>query len=184
MNKLIFQPFPKLSTERLLLRQLVMEDDKEIMLLRSDEQVLKYLIISKCNSVEEARLFIEKINTGISNNESIYWGICLREDSKLIGSFCIWQISEENSRAEIGYALHPRFQGKGIMSEAMDAVLNYGFNAMRLHSLEANVDPANAASIKLLEKKGFLKEAHLKENVFFNGRFIDSAIYSLINPGD
>jgi ribosomal-protein-alanine N-acetyltransferase len=55
---------------------------------------------------------------------------------------------------------------------------------MRLHSLEANVDPANAASIKLLEKKGFLKEAHLKENVFFNGRFIDSAIYSLINPGD
>jgi ribosomal-protein-alanine N-acetyltransferase len=70
------------------------------------------------------------------------------------------------------------------MSEAMDAVLNYGFNAMRLHSLEANVDPANAASIKLLEKKGFLKEAHLKENVFFNGRFIDSAIYSLINPGD
>jgi ribosomal-protein-alanine N-acetyltransferase len=166
MNKLIFQPFPKLSTERLLLRQLVMEDDKEIMLLRSDEQVLKYLIISKCNSVEEARLFIEKINTGISNNESIYWGICLREDSKLIGSFCIWHISEENSRAEIGYALHPRFQGKGIISEAMDAVLNY------------------AASIKLLEKKGFLKEAHLKENVFFNGRFIDSAIYSLINPGD
>ena len=91
MNKLIFQPFPNLSTERLLLRRLVAEDDKEIMVLRSDEQVLKYLIISKCNSLEEARLFIEKINNVINNNESIYWGISLKNDNKLVGSqlFCL-----------------------------------------------------------------------------------------------
>ena len=68
------------------------------------------------------------------------------------------------------------------MKEAMDAVLEYGFKEMKLHSIEANVDPGNQPSIKLLEKKGFIKEAHFKENMFFNGSFLDSAIYSLLNP--
>ena len=182
MNKLSFLPFPNLSTQRLLLRQLTIGDEKEIMVLRSDERILKYLIINKCNSLDEARQFIEKINNGIKANEWIYWAITQETDKKLIGTFCIWHISEENSRAEIGYALHPDWQGKGIMKEAMDAVLEYGFKEMKLHSIEANVDPDNQPSIKLLEKKGFIKEAHFKENVFFNGSFLDSAIYSLLNP--
>ena len=182
MNKLSFLPFPNLSTQRLLLRQLTIGDEKEIRVLRSDERILKYLIINKCNSLDEARQFIEKINNGIKANEWIYWAIIQETDKKLIGTFCIWHISEENSRAEIGYALHPDWQGKGIMKEAMDAVLEYGFKEMKLHSIEANVDPDNQPSIKLLEKKGFIKEAHFKENVFFNGSFLDSAIYSLLNP--
>jgi ribosomal-protein-alanine N-acetyltransferase len=70
------------------------------------------------------------------------------------------------------------------MTEAMDIVLDYGFNIMQLHSIEANVDPGNIASIKLLEKNGFVKEAHFKENLFFNGKFLDTVIYSLINPAE
>ena len=70
------------------------------------------------------------------------------------------------------------------MNEAMDIVLDYGINIMQLHSIEANVDPGNTASIKLLEKKGFVKEAHFKENLFYNGKFLDTAIYSLINSAE
>ena len=91
-------------------------------------------------------------------------------------------MQKEHYRAEIGYVLHPAQQGKGIMDEAIKAVLQYGFETMKLHSVEANVNPANTNSMKLLEKNGFVKEAYFKENYYYNGKFIDSVIYSLITP--
>ena len=81
----------------------------------------------------------------------------------------------------MGYALHPDFHGAGVMSEAMDVVLDYGFNKMKLHSIEAHVHPDNLASINLLQKKGFVKEGHFRENVFFNGKFLDTVVYALLN---
>ena len=86
----------------------------------------------------------------------------------------------EHYRAEIGYMLNPAYQGKGIMSEALSIIIQYGFNNIGLHSIEANANPANQASIKLLEKIGFVREGYFKENYYFNGNFLDSAIYSLI----
>ena len=68
------------------------------------------------------------------------------------------------------------------MDEALKAVLHYGFYTMKLHSVEANIDPENATSKKLLERNGFIREAYYKENYFFEGKFIDSAIYSLLTP--
>jgi ribosomal-protein-alanine N-acetyltransferase len=68
------------------------------------------------------------------------------------------------------------------MHEAIQAVLNYGFSELKLHSVEANINPVNEASRRLLEKNNFVKEAHFKENYYFNGSFSDSAVYSLINP--
>ena len=181
MNELSFFPFPDLYTERLVLRQLRLTDDNEIMVLRSDEKILQFLTISKCNSLAEAKEFIEKINNYIKNNESIYWGITEKNSETIIGTICLWNISKENFRAEIGYVLHPDFHGRGFMSEALDVVLEYGFNKMKLHSIEAHVHPDNNSSIKLLQKKGFTKEAFFKENVFFNGKFSDTAVYSILN---
>jgi ribosomal-protein-alanine N-acetyltransferase len=106
----------------------------------------------------------------------------LKNEFKLIGNIGIWRIEKEHHRAEIGYALHPSHQGKGIMQEALKAVLDYGFHMMKLHSMEANVNPDNAASIKLLERANFVREAYFKENYFFDGKYLDSAIYSLIRP--
>src|SRR5687768_5785705 len=181
MNELSFFPFPDLYTERLVLRQLRLTDDNEIMVLRSDEKILQFLTLSKCNSLAEAKEFIEKINNYIKNNESIYWGITEKNSETIIGTICLWNISKENFRAEIGYVLHPDFHGRGFMSEAMDVVLYYGFNKMKLHSLEAHVHPDNNSSINLLQKKGFVKEALFKENVFFSGKFSDTAVYSILN---
>jgi ribosomal-protein-alanine N-acetyltransferase len=68
------------------------------------------------------------------------------------------------------------------MQEAMTVVLEYGFNTIKLHSVEANVNPNNTRSIQLLEKNGFVREAYHRENYYYNGHFLDSAIYSLIDP--
>lgn len=178
-----FVPFPVLRTTRLSLRQITEKDVAEIFFLRSDNVVLRYLDKSPSPSPGETLEWIRRINDSERKGESITWGIAFGEDV-LIGTICFWKLAKEHYRAEIGYALHPAMQGKGIMQEALTEVLNYGFKVMGLHSVEANVNPNNSSSIKLLERNGFVKEAHYKENYYFNGAFLDSAIYSLLKPAD
>jgi ribosomal-protein-alanine N-acetyltransferase len=177
-----FNPFPVIKTERLLLRRIEISDVNEIFFLRSDKKVLQYLDREPAVNLEEAKSWIEKINDLQKNNEAITWAITLKPGNTLTGTIGFWNIEKENYRAEIGYALHPHQQGKGIMQEAMTAVLDYGFTIMKLHSIEANVNPNNLSSIKILERHKFTREAFFKENYFYDGKFLDSAIYSLINP--
>ena len=115
MPQLNFFPFPQLTTERLVLRQLTVEDVDAIATLRNNEIVNQYLGRSKTTTVSEALQFIDKINNNISNNVSIYWVIALPENNQLIGTICLWNIIAEEDTAEIGYELHPDFHGKGIM---------------------------------------------------------------------
>ena len=183
MLEVQLNPFPVLQTERLILRQVLETDAPEILFLRSDDTVLQYLDRDKVTSLEDIKQFIRSTAEAVIQNEGIMWGICQRGSTKVIGTIGHWRLIKEHYRSEIGYSLHPEFWQKGIMSEAMNAVLAYGFRQMKLHSVEANVNPQNRNSIKLLEKHGFVKEAHFKENYYYNGKFLDSAIYSLLNPG-
>jgi ribosomal-protein-alanine N-acetyltransferase len=121
------------------------------------------------------------INDKIEANEGINWAITLKDDVQLIGIIGHYRIKPEHHRSNIGYMILPEHNGKGIVTEAIKAVVKYGFETMKLHSIEAVIDPENLASAKVLEKNGFVKEAHLKENEFFDGRYLDSVIYSLLN---
>jgi len=177
-----FEPFPQLDTSRLHLRQIRETDVNQIFRLRSDESVTRYLLRAPYKSAKEALEFIRKINRGIANREWIYWGITTRTDDAVMGSICLWNIVQEHFRAEVGYELHPDFQQKGFMAESLEAVLQYGFKEMKLHSIAGNVHPDNRGSIKLLESNGFMREAYFKENIFYNGKFGDTLIYSLITP--
>lgn len=179
MLTLNFTPFPELKTGRLLLRKLKSTDANEMFFLRSDENVLRYLGRGPAKTVAEVEEFIEKINKAADENASVLWGIAfLNEPSTVIGTICLWNFKPENYRTEIGYLLHPSHWGKGIMKEAINAVVDYGFNVLGLHSIEALLSPENIASCAVLERTGFTKEGHLKESVYFNGEFGDMAIYS------
>lgn len=114
------------------------------------------------------------------NIEGITWAITLKEDTKLIGTICFWNIQKEHYRAEIGYVLHPDFQRKGIMQEAIAEVIKFGFQVMKLHSIEANTNPNNTSSIRLLERNKFIREGYFRENYFYNGKFYDSVVYALL----
>jgi len=173
MNTINFTPFPNLLTERLILRELNLQDDNEIFFLRSDERVLKYLVITPAHSIEEARAFIHKINNGLADKEwAYYWAICLKNEPKLIGTICFWNISKEENKAEIGYVLHPGYQGQGLMQEAIARVLEYGFEKMKLHSIEAVLHPENIRSINLLQRNGFVYQKNEE----------DAVVYVLANP--
>ncbi|MFV8373065.1 GNAT family N-acetyltransferase [Flavobacterium sp. LB2P74] len=176
-----FSPFANLETERLLLRRVDSNDLKEIFALRSNPETMKYIPRPLLKTDEDALEHIVMIDTKIESNEGINWAITLKDNPKLIGIIGHYRIKPEHYRAEIGYMLVPEFHGKGIVSEALKEVVTYGFKIMKLHSIEAIIDPENHGSAKVLEKNGFVKEAHLKENEFFEGRFLDSVIYSILN---
>jgi ribosomal-protein-alanine N-acetyltransferase len=159
-----------------------MEDFDEMYFLRTDPGVMKYIDRPPLGSREEAEAFMQRIFDNVTNNESIFWAIRQKDSHKMIGNISIWRLMKEDYRGELGYTLHPAHQGKGIMNEALQAVLLYAFNTMKLHSIEAGINPDNAASRQLLERNGFIREAYFRDHYFFNGHFHDSAIYSLLTP--
>ena len=108
-----FTPFPILTTDRLILRQLETTDDKDIFLHRSDDRVNKYLEGFRHTSIEQTQEFIAKIQKEIVNNESVLWIITQRGTNKFIGTICLWNISKIECKAETGYTLNPDFQGMG-----------------------------------------------------------------------
>lgn len=182
MLSISFPSFPILHTPRLLLREMTADDAEALFQLRSDERAMRYIGRPLQKDLSEAVGFIEKIRASFAQNEAVAWGISFHGQPKLLGNISFWKMDKENHRTEIGYMLHPDYWGRGIMDEAMTAALEYCFRVLNFHSVEANTDPENVASGRLLEKHGFVQEAYFRENMYFEGRFLDSRIYSKINP--
>jgi len=150
-----FNPFPILTTGRLTLRQLIINDDQEIFTLRSDSEINKYLDRQLSNTIDDARNFIKKVNENINKNDSLYWAITLSDKNVLIGTICLFSFSDETDKCEIGYELLTNFQGQGIMTEAVEKVIDFAFNTIKVQKIEAFFHIDNQSSIKLLEKFSF-----------------------------
>ena len=181
MLKLNFHPFPTFETQHLNLRKVTMDDSQDVFVLRTNMDSMKYIDRPIPQAISEAEMLIRKIEEGLDNNTAIGWAISLKNQTQLIGTIGYHRIEKENYRAEIGYMLLPEFWNQGLMSEAIKVVLDYGFNTMHLHSIEGNINPDNAPSAAILKKFGFVKEAYFKESFYFNGKFLDTEIYSLLN---
>ena len=161
-----------LDTTRLLLRQLKETDVSAIYSLRSNEQVNQFIDRPTAKDPEEAKAFIQKI----LENRSCYWGITLKEDGKMIGTVCFWNLSPDGKSAELGYELHPDYQGKGYMCEAMKEVIAFAFRS-GFTSLEAYTHKDNLASTKLLSKHGFVHDEERNDPESPN-----NMIFSLTKP--
>jgi ribosomal-protein-alanine N-acetyltransferase len=155
LNK-IFSAFPMLKTERLTLRQLEIADEQEIFTLRSDSEINKYLDRQLSNTINDARNFIKKINESVLKNDSLYWAVTLNDSHVLIGTICLFGFSDENESCEIGYELLTNFQRQGIMTEAVEKVIDYAFHTIQLKKMEAFIHKSNQSSIKLLERHSFI----------------------------
>jgi ribosomal-protein-alanine N-acetyltransferase len=150
-----FNPFPILTTAKLTIRQLVINDEQEIFTLRSDSEINKYLDRKLSNSINDARNFINKVNENVNKNESLYWAITLSDRNILVGTICLFGLSDENDKCEIGYELLTNFQKQGIMKEALEKVIDYAFNTIKVQKIEAFFHRDNLSSIRLLDKFSF-----------------------------
>ena len=145
------------------LRKLLDSDAKEVFITRSNEQILEHLDIPKAEHLDDALNFIKTVNQGIQENKWLYWGIVRKGQSKIIGTACLWNLSDVPRKADIGFVLLPEFHGQGIMQQVIPALLQFAFNDMQLEKVEAEVAPANVKSIKLLEKFNFKFEENIGE---------------------
>ncbi len=159
-----FSPFPTLITKRLILRRITLEDWEVISYLRSDNIVNQFVKRPAATTKDEASAFIDLILQRIKKGEIIYWGISLKEDTSMIGSISLHSFSEDKKTGEVGYDLHTKFQKMGIMNEAIEAVLKYGFYSLNLDIIEGFTQKNNENSIKMLQRNRFiLNEAKIDE---------------------
>lgn len=169
--------FPVLTTERLVLRQLRLGDAERMFAMRSDPEVMRHVNRPMATSIDDATALIERINTNIAANEALHWAITLKGVDSFIGLIGLWRMVKEHHYAELGYTIMREQWGRGVASEAIAAVVECGFGTLGFHRIEAITRPANNASMRALEKNGFVREGYFRENIFWNGMFHDSVHY-------
>jgi [ribosomal protein S5]-alanine N-acetyltransferase len=165
MTKMNTATFPILTTERLTLRRLSIDDHQDIFDLRSDPEINKFLDRQLCKTTEDAKNFIRKINENIEKGGTYYWAISLTDTKQLVGTICLFDFSSEKNSCEIGYELMVKFQGQGIMQEAVKTVINFVFHTLKFKKILAFTHYENQHSTNLLLKFNFLKSIEAdKEN--------------------
>ncbi len=179
-----FSSFPVLKTDRLILRKLKKTDVPNMFSYFSQEEVTKYYDLESFTSEKQAEELIERFFNRYEEKKQIRWAITLKESDELIGTCGFHSIEPEHRKAEIGYELHPTFWGKSIMTEAVSAIIQFGFNEMTLNRIEALYDPRNMSSGRVLEKCGFEYEGVMRKRYFEKGKFVDAAIAAILNENN
>lgn len=148
----------KLETERLQLKEIGESNVEDILKIRSNEIINQFVQRNSPKNNYDALQFILTIKENTRNNQTFYWGISLKDQPNLIGTICLWNFSEDRKVAEVGYELLPDYHRKGMMSEALSAVLNFGFNDLHLQEIVAMTNRFNENSKNLLLKHEFVLE--------------------------
>ncbi|MBE9108980.1 GNAT family N-acetyltransferase [Nodosilinea sp. LEGE 07298] len=173
--------FPKLETPRLWLRQATEADAEDIFQLFSDPQVTQFHDLDTFTHLDQARAVIERRKMGFESDRGIRWAIALKLQNTSIGS-CGFTWDRASDQAEIGYELCSKFWRQGIMTEALTAILNYGFEVENLERVTAEIMLDNTASRQLLKKLGFQSQGVIKERGFWKGKHHDLEQFVLSRP--
>jgi len=171
---------PVLETERLYLRQLSQQDAKYLFDYFSKDEVTKYYDIDSLTDISQAKKLIQHWQNSYMNEEGMRWGLTLKGEKKVIGTCGFHKWSKKHFKAEIGYDCAPAYWQKGLMTEAIQALTRYGFEALGLNRMEALVHHENVKSIQLLDRSGFKQEGLLKEYYCIKQSMVDTAIFSLL----
>lgn len=163
MTNINLTPFPMLSTKRITLRQLSLDDQQDIFDLRCDPEVNKYLNRQPCLSIEDAIAFINKVTANIEKNLALYWAITLTESDTVVGTICLFDFTDDKKSCEIGYELLPKYQGQGLMKEAVEVVIAYVFKTLKIKNILAFTHRDNLNSAKILSKFNFEKSSEIDE---------------------
>ena len=169
-----------LTTDRLTIRRITQADAQPYLEIFSDANVMRYWGSPALTELKQADEKINQILEHYEKGDLFQLAIERRADAKMIGTCTLWNIHLQNCRAEVGYALGRSYWGYGYMFEAMQALVEHAFRVMRLHRLEADIDPRNEASAKSLARLGFTREGLLRERWIVGGEISDSALYGLL----
>jgi [ribosomal protein S5]-alanine N-acetyltransferase len=163
-----------------MLRWISEDDIDSLYEIFSNRHVMRYWSSEPLADREAAADLQREIAGGNESETMFKWGIALRDSNTVIGTTTLFNLNLDNGRAELGYAMSHAHWGKGYMNEALNALVSHAFEVMDLRRLEADVDPRNTASIRVLEKLGFQREGFLRERWHVNGEIQDAFFYGLL----
>lgn len=173
-------PLPELTTPRLRLRAPTLDDTAALFTMYGNAEVMRYSGRAPHAHVDEIREKLTSDIEAMQRGESVRWVMMPLGTPEVIGTLGLFHWSKNDRRAEIGYLLHPSHWGRGLMKEILPSVVRFGFEVMRLHRVDAQVDPENVASLRVLENLGFRREGLLRESTFSNGRYSDTVVLGLL----
>jgi RimJ/RimL family protein N-acetyltransferase len=178
----IWQSLPILEGGRVRLRALSDQDIDALFTIFSNPEVMRYWSFTPLVDRDAAAALLNSTLEGFERRWLMKWGVALRDSDELIGTVTLINLDFTHCRAEIGYALARAFWGKGYIQEALNLLIEYAFQQLELHRIEADVDPRNAASIRTLERLGFKREGFLRERWQVGGELQDALFYGLLRP--
>jgi ribosomal-protein-alanine N-acetyltransferase len=170
----------ELKTDRLYLRPLGMKDEMGMFAMLSDPESMKFWSSEPITDIEEARKVLREDEESDAKGNSMCWAVIHNTEQKMIGKCILFQFSQQNHRAEIGYILNREYWRQGFMFEALEAVINFAFSGLNLHRIEADVDTNNTGSLTILEKLGFKQEGLFRDRWRVYGEWQDSVMLGLL----
>jgi [ribosomal protein S5]-alanine N-acetyltransferase len=174
------EKLPTLRSTGLILRALDGSDVTALYEIFSDPEVMRYWSSSPLDSIQAAANLLDKIHEGFADRRLFQWGIADSDNGTVIGTCTLLHFEHAHRRCEVGFALARKRWGRGEASRAVAAVLEFAFDVLDLHRLEADVDPRNSRSLRLLERLGFQREGVLRERYQVNGELQDTAFLGLL----
>lgn len=172
-------PFPVIETKNLLLRSMTHNDKNDIFQMRKDPRMHDYTDTRPDGNIGETEVYIDKMINGVAEDRWVIWAIEHKESKKVIGSISIWNIDNDQKTAELSYGIIPDYQGRGFMKEALFNIVDYGFNVMKLKSIDAYTEKSNIRSTNLLAKCNFQIIDEVNEQGYSNERIYHMIVYRL-----
>lgn len=171
---------PPIETRRLLLRKITMADAKDIFAYSRDEEVARHVLWEAQRSLREAREYVRYLQRLYRSDQPASWGIVDKASGRLIGTVGFMNYNADHNSAEIGYSLARDYWNRGLMTEAVRAVLRHAFEEMHLHRVEAQFELDNPASGRVMEKAGMMREGVLRGRLYNKGRYVDVVLYAVL----
>lgn len=176
-----YRHLPVLETERLVLRPLEAKDLDDLFEYTQDEETARYVTWNANQTINQAEQFLTYVLSNYEQGKQAPWAIEWKETGKMIGTIdFIHLLLDENKQAELGYALSRQFWGKGIVTEAVECVMTFGFEELKLERIQARCMEGNIGSARVMEKVGMTYEGTLRRLIFIKGTFHDVKMYSLL----
>jgi ribosomal-protein-alanine N-acetyltransferase len=182
MNEFDFSTFPTLTTPRLVLRQTVPSDAADLFSYSSDTEVMKYDSPSvPMREITEAVAAIENSKQRFVSKESINWSIVFKDKNRVIGGLGFYFLDRVYYKVDLGYTLARPYWRRGIATEAGRAVMQFGFETLRLHRINVDTRIDNIASVRLMEKLGFRHEGVRRECILNDdGTYQSWALFGML----
>lgn len=175
-----FSHFPTIETERLQLREMTPADVTALLKHLGNPEVVRFMDMQPITTREQADQWLQWMGSFFSARDGMRWGIALKDTAELIGSVGIHGWNREARYAEVGYDIARQYWDNGYATEVLKAIVEFGFLRMNLNRVEADVVDGNTASMRVLEKIGFLHEGVLRERSYKGGQYYDIHLFSLL----